>query len=357
MTIKTEQEQLLARMLEEVPEELDQREGSVIYTTLAPVARLLAQQNAMLEELERLLFADTAEGKWLDQAVRDFGLTREEATQAVRRVLLTAKEGGPLSGCVGLRIAADGLAFVLEEEETAGSYLARCQTAGTAGNRCGPQVLPMDYFTGLGSAVMETDPVIAARDQETDDQLRQRFRQAISQTPYGGNIADYEQKTLSIQGVGAVAVFGAREMGAGKVGLVIGDEEGRAASPELVEQVQTLMGVDGDGIAPVGHTVTVTTGEEVTVDITATLHLRSGESFQLVQPLAEEAVRQYLDSITFEEETIFSARLTAALLGCSSAVADVTAVTIGGKSGNFSLTKTYDQWQLPRCGTVTITQS
>ncbi len=357
MTIKTEQEQLLARMLAQVPDELDKREGSVIYTTLAPVAQMLAQQNAMLEQMERLLFADTAEGEWLDRTVTDFGLVREEATQAVRRVILTAREGGPLSGCIGLRVAADGLAFVLEEEEEAGSYLARCQTAGTAGNRCGPDILPMDYFTGLGGGRMETEPVIAARDQETDEQLRQRFRQAVSQTPYGGNIADYEQKTLAVEGVGAVAVFGAQVMGAGKVGLVIGDEEGHAASSQLVEQVQTLMGVDGDGIAPVGHTVTVTTGEELEVAVSAALHLRSGESFEVVRPLAEAAVEQYLENISFNEDTIFAARLTSVLLECSSAVADVTEVTIGGKAGNLLLEKTFDHWQLPRCGTVTITQN
>ena len=60
MTIKTEQEQLLARMLAQVPDELDKREGSVIYTTLAPVAQMLAQPNALMEQLDRMLNAATA---------------------------------------------------------------------------------------------------------------------------------------------------------------------------------------------------------------------------------------------------------------------------------------------------------
>ena len=57
MTIKTEQEQLLARMLAQVPDELDKREGSVIYTTLAPVAQMLAQQNAIAKEIGQLFKA------------------------------------------------------------------------------------------------------------------------------------------------------------------------------------------------------------------------------------------------------------------------------------------------------------
>ena len=117
------------------------------------------------------------------------------------------------------------------------------------------------------------------------------------------------------------------------------------------------MGVDGDGIAPVGHTVTVTTGEELEVAVSAALHLRSGESFEVVRPLAEAAVQQYLENISFNEDTIFAARLTSVLLECSSAVADVTEVTIGGKAGNLLLEKTFDHWQLPRCGAVTITQN
>ena len=46
-------------------------------------------------------------------------------------------------------------------------------------------------------------------------------------------------------------------MGAGQVGIVIADEQKEPATTELVDKVQTLMGVDGSGIAPIGHTVTV----------------------------------------------------------------------------------------------------
>ena len=52
-------------------------------------------------------------------------------------------------------------------------------------------------------------------------ELRERFAQSVRETPYGGNIADYRQKVLSIDGVGAVAVFGAPALGPGQVGLVL----------------------------------------------------------------------------------------------------------------------------------------
>ena len=40
-----EQEALLQQMLDEVPDDVDKREGSVIYHTLSPVAVWGAQQN------------------------------------------------------------------------------------------------------------------------------------------------------------------------------------------------------------------------------------------------------------------------------------------------------------------------
>ena len=66
-----EYKEILSEMLAEVPDDLDKREGSIIYNTLAPAAVLIAQQNYQLGYLFNLLFADTATDIWLDRVVQN----------------------------------------------------------------------------------------------------------------------------------------------------------------------------------------------------------------------------------------------------------------------------------------------
>ena len=72
-----EYEDILKQMLDRVPDDLDKREGSVIYNTLAPAAYIIAQQDQLLAQMFGMLFADTAERYWLERVVGGFGFVRE----------------------------------------------------------------------------------------------------------------------------------------------------------------------------------------------------------------------------------------------------------------------------------------
>ena len=177
----------------------------------------------------------------------------------------------------------------------------------------------------------------------------------MRETPYGGNIADYRQKVLAIDGVGAVAVFGAPALGPGQVGLVIADEQGEPAAQELITRVEKRIGVNGDGIAPIGHTVTVRTSTAKAVDIAAQLVLKSGASLEVVKPYAEKAIKGYIASIGFDEPTVFYARLVSAILTSHESILDVGAVTLAGGTANLPLSKDFNQYETAKTGAVAIT--
>ena len=181
-----EYQSILREMLEAVPDTLDKREGSVIYTALAPAALLLAQQNYMIGYLFDLLFADTSTGDWLDRVVYDFGVTREQATYALRKIILTGTDGQPSDFPIGTRFAINSLTFALSEKKNPGEYHAQCEQAGSQGNLYSGELLPVDNLNGLGSAVLDPEPVIAARDTETDDALRARSTQPCGALPTAG---------------------------------------------------------------------------------------------------------------------------------------------------------------------------
>ena len=352
-----EYEALLQEMLDRVPDTLDKREGSMIYNALAPCAFLCAQQNYMLAYMMQLLFADTAEEDWLDRVVSDFGMTRKAATYAVRQINTFDSAGAALDVTIGDRFAVGDVTFALTEKIATGQYKATCEQLGVTGNLYSGAILPVDNINGLGSATLVATPLTAARDAESDDDLRTRFYLSVRQSPFGGNIADYEEKTLAIDGVGAVKVFPAHEMGtAGHVGIVIGDTQGNTASAALVSTVQTLMGVDGDGIAPIGHTVTVETSTDLTVTIAAAVKIKTGSSFSVIQPIVVAAITAYINSISFTDPTLYFAKLEAAILDCHSDVMDIGTVTINGASANLALSKTFASYQVPVVGTITVTQ-
>lgn len=60
-------DEVMERMLDRVPADIDKRENSVIWNALAPAAAELAQSYIWLDTVLELVFADTAQGEFLDR--------------------------------------------------------------------------------------------------------------------------------------------------------------------------------------------------------------------------------------------------------------------------------------------------
>ncbi len=349
---------VLAEMLSAIPDTMDKREGSIIYDTLAPVAFEIAKQNYMISTLMNLLFPDTADEDWLDRNADNFGLERKPATYAARRIVVTDTESTPMEVPLGSRLRIEDLSLKVTEKASDGEYLAVAEQAGTLGNRYTGELLPVNNISGLGTAMLG-DVVIAAADIETDDALRERLYDYLRKTPFGGNVADYEQKVLAIEGVGAVAVFTAQDMGAGVVRLIIADEQLQPASDELIETVEGVIigNRSGTGTAPIGHLVTVRTTSPRTIDVAATVRLKTGASFAVVEPLIRRAAEDYIAGIGFKDGIVYLARLTAQMLGASPEVLDISGVTMNGLPANLQLTKAAYEYQTPVAGEITLEEA
>lgn len=345
-------EEILQSMLDRVPDDYDKREGSIVYTTLAPVALELVQQQFYFDDAVNACMVDTATGDDLTAVCAMLGTDREMATNALRRGTLALEGSGTVP--VGTRFGADGITYTVVENLGGTSYSLQCQTPGTVGNVYSGALLPIDNVAGLQSANMETDIIIAARDDETDEELRARCYVDLRSAPYGGNVSDYETKTLAIDGVGAVQVFNAVVMGAGRVGLVIGDEQGNTASAELVGNVQQIMGVDGGGIAPIGHTVSVKTSTDRPIDVSAQIRIKTGTSGDLILPVVKQTIRDYIDGVAFTDPIVFYAKLVAAILSCDPSIEDIGNVTMAGSTRNLQLSKTYDNYEVPVPGEIGV---
>src|SRR5699024_10215905 len=94
---------LMNLALAQVPDTVDKREGSIIYDALAPACYVLAQYYMNLYQVVQNSFATTATGEWLDQRVKESGITRREATAAVKRADFQDSEGQAVAVGIGTR--------------------------------------------------------------------------------------------------------------------------------------------------------------------------------------------------------------------------------------------------------------
>lgn len=242
-------EYLLNKMLNSIQDDIDKREGSVIYNAIAPAAFEISEQYKKLASVVNLVFPDTSSGEYLERLIKQFGIERNPATSAIRKGIFLGKENQPMDLELGKRFSIDGVIYKIEAKIDTGVYQLKCEETGTVGNLPYGNLLPLEYISNLVNAKL-MEILVPGVDQETDEELRDRFYKTIDNTAFGGNIVDYKQKVKKIEGVGAVKVIPAWN-GGGTVKLVILDSNYDAASEVLIEKVQEKVGQDGDGIAPI----------------------------------------------------------------------------------------------------------
>lgn len=202
-----------------------------------------------------------------------------------------------------------------------------------------------------------------------DESLRRRAIDALTEQPFGGNVADYKRVVLAIDGVGSLQVY-PHWMGGGTVKLSIMGADWMPASPQLVETVQNAVDPPPDqglgyGTAPIGATVTVTAPETVTVNISAALAVGPGRTVEQLSGPIREAVDAYLLSIRQEwaepdasgltryASWVYAARVTAAMLSVPGVV-NATGLTINGSAEDLRLAEDGLLQQVPVLGEVSV---
>lgn len=199
-------EDILQRMLEMVPNNIDKREGSIIHDSLSPFANELVKFYFELLNKIDLLFADTAVGEYLDRLCNQIGINRKQATFAIKQGSFYNAEGELMDISIGSRFTCENLYWIVTKKISTGIYQMQCKTAGTIGNSTTGELTPVDYINSLGKAIL-SEILIPGEDEEDDESLRDRYFENSNNPAFGGNIEHYKQITKEIEGVGAVKVI------------------------------------------------------------------------------------------------------------------------------------------------------
>lgn len=358
-------------MLDKVPDDIDKREGSIIYDALAPAAMVSAQQSLSLANIIRETYIKTAQGEFLDYRAFEHGTNRYAATNTEVKAKFNDDDGNPVNVEVGDRfasIAESPIFYTVIKANDDGTAEMQAEEAGTSANSYIGQVLPVTPNDNLAWAEI-TEVTIPARDEETDDHLRARLLNSNSWVAYGGNVADYLDMTSKIHDVGATQVYPTWD-GPGTVKLVILNNDLMPASQTLVKKVKEEIDPEdketqGYGLAPIDHRVTVTTAETLTVNvqINALLdaqHVTSNIEQQIKNVLSKFFIELRQNWATINPTTgrgytltIFRSRILSKIMQIEG-VANADLPILNGENKDISLIFDNKVSQLPILGEVTI---
>jgi uncharacterized phage protein gp47/JayE len=292
-------EAILERALERGRQKgIDVTEGSIFFDAVAPMAAEHAQAYAKMQEIVDLMFPDTSNGIYLEMLTKEEGVYRNPATKTVRHMVATGNgtihEGDRfLVGDVYFVAAEGGTAPVtvrIESEEAGSSTVVPLSSS----------ILPLQTIPGIETlALVAHEEDANGMDEESDESLLDRYLFAAQNTPASGNVDDYIKWAREVPGVGICIVV---PLWAGRdtVKLIILDQNGQPASPQLLQDVKTYIDPTngyGGGKAPIGAVVTVVAAKAKTITVAATVEVSGTKSLSDIKTDFEAVVKAHLSSL------------------------------------------------------------
>lgn len=336
---------ILKRMMDRIPNDLDKREGSIIYNALAPAAQEIAKMYSDMDYFLKCTFASPdMPPELLDLRVGEEGLKRYQATYAIKKGYFYDNENKLVDIPLNSRFSIDDFNFIAIEKISTGIYKLKSETTGIESNSITGTLVPIEYIEDLSIARLG-ELLIPGENEEDNENLYARYIEHLNEKPFGGNIADYKIKVRSIDGVGAVKVFPIWN-GGGTVKIVFLDSEYSIPTTELVNKVQTTLDPipnqgKGLGLVPVGHVVTVKGAQGMDININTNLVLNKDITIGQVQQDIENTIKEYLLNLRkgwHEEDNIIVriSQIEARILNVEG-IADIFNTKINSKEENLTL--------------------
>lgn len=372
---------LMSRALELVPDDIDKRQGSIIYDALAPACYELASAYMEIRNVYKDTFVNSAQGESLDLRVAEQGLSRYSATYAVKRADFSDSLGNPIEVPIGSRYSTISDThpvnytvtgeYVINTTKIPGAYMLQCEESGVIGNEYTGPMTNITFVQGL-AAINMTSLISPARDEESDDELRERYFENIKSKPFGGNIAQYRKEISEIDGVGQVQVYPFWN-GGGTVKCSVVDPQGNPISPEFISIIKNIIDPiisensegRGLGLAPIGHIVTIDTPEIVIINISCYITFESSYSISVLKNSIISSIRNYINDVkdkwSASDELnnyvcpIYISKIVASILSVPG-VSNVVSCAINGSESDLILLETGQIQQIPSLGEVIINE-
>lgn len=329
---------ILNRMLENVPSDIDIAEGSFLYDSLSPIAQEFAQSRILLDEVLNSVFAKTASengySSELEQRCDEFGIIRKDGTKATTQVTFTGTDNIviPLGTIVQ---TTGGLQYsTLSEVTTSGGIANINVSAINIGNQYN---IPSNTITELTvqltgiTGVNNSNPTTGGTEIESDTDLYTRLILKVQNPTTSGNVANYIMWALSVEGISQVKVI-PTWAGPGTVKVILLDSNKRAPAQGIIDSVISYI----EENRPIGAVVTVMGAIEVPININATLTLAVESSLEDAKLLIEMQLAEYFKTLAFNDPIVRYTQIANVILDTAN-VLDYSNFTVNTGTANIQI--------------------
>ena len=330
------EEEIKRDMLNNIKNTEDKTQNSLIHDAISPASMELANFNLQLEEVQNKLDIENLFGEELERFIYPrTGQTRKLATKSITTVVISGQEGSKIKK--GDLVGTDSINFISLEERIIGvsgqtTVIVSCEEFGNIGN------VPANSINRFPTTipglidVYNPETVTNGYDEETDDELRQRYYDKLQRPGKAGNKYHYLEWAKEVVGVGDARVF-SKFNGPLTMKVAIIDSNKQPASEDLIAAVdghirtEMPFGVDELLIA-----------SAISKDINISVNIVKSGNYEEVEIKSniEENIKEYLKEIAFKEDYVSYAKIGSIILE-SKGVLDYSDLKINNGISNVAI--------------------
>lgn len=333
------------RMLDNMSNDIDKREGSFVSNMVSPVGVEFAKYYIELDNILAIMFLEDATNEFLDKKVYDFGIYRKMGTSARGTIKVTGTNGTFIPK--GSEVLSQGeLAFYtlhdawIENEEVI--IEVEASNVGVDFNIIANSIDKFAKKIDGVSSVTNEEEFREGTDTETDEELRERFFEIIRRPATSGNIYHYEQWAKEIDGINQARIKPLWN-GNGTVKVIVSNNN-NVVSEEIIQKCQEHI----NKVRPVGADVTVITPSKLDIVISGNVYIEDGFNYTQAMLDFESNLKQYLSSCI---DTVIYTRV-ASCLGSVEGVKDYSDLKVNDGTINIS----YSDEELPIVKSINLSE-
>lgn len=357
-----------ARMLENLPSDIDKTEGGFAHDFTRPAALEKAELMIAINDAIQVFFPEWSYAGYLDKLAAGAGLSRKKATAAAGILTVSGTEGTTFEAgfrfCTPSTAIAPNVEFEVTRTTSIGSdgtasVPVSCTETGSIGNVPANSITLMSKPIGGVLKITNEKAITGGTELETDDALRQRImeRDKNNESSYVGNDSDYKRWAKEVDGVGTVIVVPEwKGTGTGTVKLIVMDVNGAPANDTILTAVYNHIispNNRDERLAPIGAILTVTTAIPIAITISATVTLESGADISSVTEAFKAAMLQYFEEAKAENSVRYTR--VGSVLSETAGVLDYSVPTLKLNDGTDNVPITFDDY--PTISNVTLTEA
>lgn len=259
-----------------------------------------------LDNIKKQMFVTTASGEKLDLHAQTVGTERIKGEKAVGKIMfrldvpleydIIIPKGTICTNSQGTFNYVTTEEMSIESGSTYAFVWSEAEDSGKRYNASANDITTIVTYFSVGISITNSTSFKGGTDDESDESLRERIIELMKNKPNGISSQYYKTLAESCDGVHSACVI-PNSGGAGAVLICIAGR-GQEVTEEICEAVQAVMNENKS----IGVYIFVNKASAVSVNAAVKISVKSGYSFDEVKVSVEEAVREFFNSLSVNED-------------------------------------------------------